>query len=203
MIKDLKKEMELISKLDFAKDRYNTPVETNGQYAVVEKTIKEYFDYYALSLQEILEMPNNPQFSNILSYNNYLADGPDFVNSLTYLEELKKDYNEKIENLLLFSKKEAIEDFAFSKIKLVYFQNLSMEYLWNDSVREEYETIEVFLKKNQEKMNPLFDISKEVLEFLRDNSENWLLEDGEIRFQTDALYQQYNNYISKLKTNIN
>ncbi len=47
-------------------------------------------------------------------------------------------------------------------------------------------------------MNNIYDTSSSILEFLAKNKDNWKLENGEIKFKTQALYDEYNNMINKL-----
>ena len=90
MENELKNEMEYLSKLDITKDRYNKKTVTRGKYAVVEKSIKKYFDDYHLELQEVLKLINDKELTTILSYDNYSTDGPEFTKSLEYLKTIKK-----------------------------------------------------------------------------------------------------------------
>ena len=89
MLNDLKKEVRSLSKLDITKDRYNKSIKTSGDYAVVEKSIKTYLDDYAVLLQDVLSVVKDPKLVKILSYDNYSKDGPEFTESLKYLEDTK------------------------------------------------------------------------------------------------------------------
>ena len=68
----------------------------------------------------------------------------------------------------------------------------------SDTFKADFQEMKELLINTNNRMNIIFDTSKEVLEFLIAHKEEWVLEEGEIRFQTDALYQQYLKYIEKV-----
>ena len=60
-------------------------------------------------------------------------------------------------------------------------------------------TIEL-LKSTKSRMNNVYDTSIEVLNFLVLYKDDWVVEDGEIKFKTQDLYNYYNELISKVST---
>ena len=198
MLNDLRNEVDRLSQLDFTHDRYNTKIKTNGKYKIVEKAIKEYLDEYAVLVQEVLEIVHDPTLTSILSYNNYQKDGPDFLNSLTFLKEKKNIFNEDMTKLLTNSEEETIKKYIYSKTNEKYYCDLYEELILSDTFKADFQEMKELLINTNNRMNIIFDTSKEVLEFLIAHKEEWVLEEGEIRFQTDALYQQYLKYIEKV-----
>ena len=198
MLNDLRNEVDRLSQLDFTHDRYNTKIKTNGKYKTVEKAIKEYLDEYAISVQDVLKIVHDPTLTSILSYNNYQKDGPDFLNSLTFLKEKKNIFNEDMTKLLTNSEEETIKKYIYSKTSEKYYCDLYEELILSDTFKADFQEMKELLTNTNNRMNIIFDTSKEVLEFLITHKEEWVLEEGEIRFQTDALYQQYLKYIEKV-----
>ena len=98
-LNDLKKEAKVLSKLDITKDRYNTRIKSSGDYAVVEKAMKSYLDDSAVLMQDILGIINDEKLTKILSFDNYSKDGPEFTESLKYLEDTKKSFNNNVEKM--------------------------------------------------------------------------------------------------------
>ena len=95
----LKKEISSLSELDITKDRYNTKIKTRGNYAVIEKAIKEYLDDYAVNLQNVLSILNDTKFKELLLVDNY-GDDLDFKGQFMYIEDTKKNFNERIDTLI-------------------------------------------------------------------------------------------------------
>lgn len=200
MLNDLKKEINELTKLDITKDRYNTEIKSKGNYALVEKAIKEYLDDYAVSLQDVLFVIQDPQLTKILSYDNYSKDGPEFKESLNYLKLTKKEFNEKMDDLLANLEEENIVNYANDKISDPYYAGLYKELMLSNNMKDDFNETKDLLYKTKIRVNNVFDTSTEVLNFLVANKNSWKLENGEIKFLTKDLYNKYNSMIAKIKT---
>ena len=198
MLNDLKKEAKALSNLDITKDRYNRRIRTRGDYANVEKTAKTYLDDYAISLQKMLSIMTDPKITQLFSYDNYTKDGPEFKDSVIYLQSAKEEFNLQVDNLLKNSDEDTICAYGKERIKDDYYYSLYLDMILNDSMKKQFSDTKEILLQTKEKTNEIFDISGELLNFLITNKDFWKLEDGEIRFQTDNLYNQYNLYVSRL-----
>ena len=191
----LKNEMNQLAELDFSVDRYSLKVKTRGECAIVERAIKEYLDSIAVLLQETLSIAEDPEFIQLLSYQNYMEDGPEFQKSFLYLKESKELFNHNMDDLLSKLDEKNIKDYIRVKTKRTYLWNLYEELILNDSMRGYFQETYGLLEKNKVRMNEMLDTSHALLTFLVSNKDSWVLEEGEIRFQTESLYQQYMNYI--------
>lgn len=196
---ELKKEVYSLSKLDLTKDRYNRRIKSNGEYAIVERTIKEYLDGCAVDVQYLSSMMNDSTLSNILSYDNYQKDGPEFTKSIEYLEKSKKEYNEKIDSLLSNMDEEYIYSLINKKINDPYYISLYRELILDDNIMDDINEVKGVLEDTRKKMNVIYDSSIEVLKYLKENKDNWKLEDNEIKFQTQGMYDHYMSIINKVK----
>ena len=198
MLNELKKEAKVLSGVDITKDRYNRRVRTRGNYGLVEKTAKNYLDDYAISLQSLLNVMTDPKLTKLFSYDNYMSDGPEFKNSLLYLQSAKEEFNSQIDSLLNKSEEDVIREYGKERISDSYFFGLYLDIIFNDSMKTQFFETKSILEQTKVKTNDVFDISEELLNFLIINRDLWKLEEGEIRFQTEALYNQYNQYVSRL-----
>lgn len=199
MLNSLKKEVNQLNKLDVTKDRYNRKIVTKGGYAIVETAIKEYLDDYAVLLQDSLEVVKNPELTKILSYDNYVNDGPDFVKSLDYLNKNKESFNKNIDLLLSDLEEDKIKNYINDKTDSEYYRKLYVEFMLNDDMMDSFTDTKKLLTHTKAQMNNIYDTSIEVLTFLSNNKDNWKVEDGEIKFLEEDLFNQYNSLISKLK----
>ena len=50
-----------------------------------------------------------------------------------------------------------------------------------------------------DEVNKIIDTSNEVLVLIRDNKDNCVLEDGQIKFKSKAVFDKYNELINKIK----
>ena len=200
MENELKNEMEYLSKLDITKDRYNKKTVTRGKYAVVEKSIKKYLDDYHLELQEVLKLINDKELTTILSYDNYSTDGPEFTKSLEYLKTSKETFNKKVDDLINKFGDEEIKNNIYKSTKEEYYVNLYDNLMLSSNMRSNYNSTIELLKSTKSRMNNVYDTSIEVLNFLVLYKDDWVVEDGEIKFKTQDLYNYYNELISKVST---
>ena len=198
-LNDLKKEAKVLSKLDITKDRYNTRIKSSGDYAVVEKAMKSYLDDSAILMQKILGVMNDEKLTKILSFDNYSKDGPEFTESLKYLENTKKSFNSNVEELFDKLDEDNAKKYINKKIDDPYYRNLYVELMLTKDRKEEFIKNKELLNKTRDKVNNVLDTSTEILNFLKDNKDNWVLEDNEIKFKNRSLYNQYNDYISKIQ----
>lgn len=194
----LKNEVEELSKLDITKDRYNRKIKSSGDYAKVESAIKEYLDNYAVKIQHLSKMMNDNKLSTILSYDNYVADGPNFNNSLDYLEKSKKEYNEIINQLLVNLDDENINNYIYTKIKDPYYVSLYQELIFKTEMIDTLDSTRVLLEGSKTKMNNIYDTCIETLNYLKLYQNKWKLEDGEIKFQDDDMLNYYSSLVSRV-----
>lgn len=198
-INKLKKEVGELTKLNVLEDRYNRPIKTKGGYAIVEKAIKEYLDDYAVSVQGINELIHDPQLAKVLSYDNYLEDGPDFQNSIAYLETSKKTFNDEMDDLLKDLEEEQIMENIYKRTDDPYYIALYEELMFDGDMTADLKKSQEMFLKTQERMNGLYDTSLNVLNFLITYNGQWKLEDGQIKFETQELLNYYNDLIAKVQ----
>lgn len=197
-INKLKKEINELTKLDITKDRYNRKIVTKGKYALVETSIKDYLDEYAVGVQEVSGLIHDPKLSKILSYDNYLEDGPDFKNSIAYIEESRYNFNREMDELLEDLEEDKIMENIHKHTDDSYYVALYKELMFNENMKDElYQSKDLF-QKTKSRVNSIYDTSLSVLNFLVTYNGSWKLEDGQIKFETQELCDYYNNLINKL-----
>lgn len=198
-LSSLKKEVKELEKLDITKDSFNRRVKTSGDYALVEKTIKSYLNDYSNDVQDVKEIMNDSKLTKILSYDNYSSDGFEFTESFNYLNSKKEKFNKKIDSLIERSSKEYIEKYIDKKIEDKYFNKLCKELMITKSRIKSIEETKTTLEGIKSKVNNVIDTSTEVLNLLKDNKDNCVLEEGQIKFKSKAVFDRYNELISKIK----
>lgn len=200
MLNILKKEESELLKLDMTMDRYNRKIQSRGKYAVVEKSIKEYLDDYAVSLQDVLKEMDDSTLKFALSYDNYCKDGPLFETSLPALSKGKENFNKKVNSLLEKGQDKSIRENMTKRINDSYYVDLYNDFMLSDKIQATFSKNNELLLNVQEKVNKAYDTSIAILNFLAQNKDSWKAEEGEIRFLNNDLYNQYNNYVSKLSS---
>ena len=199
-INKLKKEINELTKLDVTTDRFNRKIQTSGKYAIVEESIKDYLDGYAIEIQNIGVLIHDPKLTKVLSYDNYLEDGPDFKNSISYLEESRELFNDEIDELLYDLEEEQIMNNIEERTHDPYYVALYQDLMFDDSMKDELNQSKELFQKTRTRMNNIYDSSIEVLNFLKTYNDSWELDNGTIKFSNQELCDYYDSLIAKVET---
>lgn len=195
----LKKEAIEINKLDVTKDSFDRRIKTSGDYALVEKTIKNYLKDYSKGVQDVKETMNDSKLTKILSYDNYSSDGFEFTESFKYLTKEKESFNKKIDSLIEKSEEKYIKKYIDNKIEEKYYNDLCKELMITKTRMNNLSETKKTLEDIKTKVNKIIDTSTEVLNLLKDNKDNCILEDGQIKFKSKAVFDKYNELTNKIK----
>ena len=191
----LEKEVNSLASLDFYKDRFNTEIKSDGNYGKVEEAIKMYLDDYALRVQNIL---NNIDYEKLDGFTSkeYLKSSI-FENDLLYLENLKKEFNVGIDDLI-----NETDDVIYNNV-YNYIDNFYFVKLYNKVVDEKI--IEVIndnrndLNFKKSMINYYIDSIYNYINFLKQNSNNYIVTGGNIWFNNNELKVEYFNLLEKIK----
>lgn len=173
-------------------DTVDMDIKTSGDYAKVEKAIKsDYNDFYNLVDKTIYEY-DNPIIEKCLSAQNYVKDGPYFIETRKELDQLKKNRKELNEEMLAIVSDKNIS----SKIKKYrlddYYADLYKEYIYD---------LEILIKdviEEDESFNKTIDNVIEILDFLGSNKEHWIIEEDNIVFDDQDILDKYNWLTDKI-----
>ena len=173
----LRNEINSLSKVDLSKDTYNTKLKTRGDYKVVEKTIKDYFNEYAADLQEISKIASDKTMSTLLSADNYQSDGPDFVKTKKYLNETKTSFNTKIDELTYMTSESEIMKRIESKDLDSYYVKLYKELMLKETTKEDFKKSIDNLEKLKSSINKILDTEEAVIDLLIAEKGKWKVEE--------------------------
>ena len=169
---------------------------SSGDYLVVEKAAKKYLkDTIDITLS-ILDIMNDEKLVNILTTDNYLEDGPSFVNSKLYIKNTK----EQLENNKIKILNQMDNDTVLS-----YVENKNLDSYYIDFYKSLSFSSEAEISKNKQEIEENIDsiidmlnVYDEILDFLIENKNDWTIEGEYIVFSTDQLSDQYNDLLLKL-----
>ena len=130
----LNKEFKILTKKDFEKDNYDTPIVTIGNYEEVEKSIKLYLTDYSNKYKTVSKLINDDKIKTILSAENYLNDGPSFVNSKKYVDNYKEKFNNEINDLMTLNSKKKINSYINDKHLNIYYKNLYKKLMYSPNM---------------------------------------------------------------------
>lgn len=196
---NLKKELNEISEMvsdpdgDFKEisKRLNTTV-TTGDYQKIEKAAKKYFTDILDNLIDIVTVLNDERITNILTVDNYVNDGKEFLSTRKYI----KDTKEK----LITGRDSYYELFTEEKV-MTYLDGLTIDDYYRDFYRNEIigdienEKNDKTVEKAINQIIDMLDDSEKIINFLVENKNAWEVEGDTIVFDTNELVDQYNNLL--------
>lgn len=65
-------------------------IKTTGDYGVVEKAVKEYWGDIINTSIDLTNILNDEKIEKVLTAENYKEDGPDFIETKKYLQEITR-----------------------------------------------------------------------------------------------------------------
>ena len=191
-VNQLNDETAKIVRMDIDEDVIDEEIYTNGSYAEIEQTIKDYMSDYIENLKTVRTLFQDQEFSDLLSVENIEADGPEFKNSAEYLSEKRRTADEAFQKLEEMAGEEMIMAAIEKKGLSSYFEQLYRKLaLENLRVNFMYSAEE--LKTAKESVEAMIASREEAVTFLSEQQRNWKLEDGKLKFDSDDLLSQYND----------
>lgn len=194
----LRKEVDTIGKLDITKDEIDMTIKTKGDYAVVEKTIKEYLNNYSINIKEAMNIMQDKKMAEILTVDNYKNDGPEFTSSKEYISKAKTDFNEKMNLLINMTSEEKMMQEIENKNLDSNFVELYRELMLGDKMEEDLKQMVKSLEEASTAINNILDTQEKVIDLLINNKGKWEVQGNQIQFSTQKLVNEYNSLISNL-----
>lgn len=180
--------------MDAINERLDRTV-TTGDYAKLETAVKNYFRDILGSVNKMVELAEDERIINLLTTDNYLADGPNFTESKQFISEVRTQLEEENEKLKELFSEEKVMTYIDSENLDEYYTDL-----YKNEFAKEIDSIDYnsLVEDVVNDLISLLDISENVLNFLTNNASNWEIEGDTILFDTDELVNQYNDYINEL-----
>lgn len=194
----LNKEFKILTKKDFEKDNYDTPIVTIGNYEEVEKSIKLYLTDYSNKYKTVSKLINDDKIKTILSAENYLNDEPSFVNSKKYVDNYKEKFNNEINDLMTLNSKKKINSYINDKHLNIYYKNLYKKLMYSPNMQKELNSSNDYLKIANDNVNNLLETEYNVISFLA-NCKSWSVRKNQIIFTSGEDLNTYNSLIERIK----
>lgn len=172
----------------------NITLVTSGEFAVVEQKIKEYYEEYLDLRKQFMNKVNDEKLEEILKTENYNEDGPEFTESINYLNKSKEEFNNIAEKLLdLLSKENIVSRIENEEISDYYKDLYKGYFLEDDEISTTFQESYQEIKDVQLLMNNLYDNESKILNFLTENEEQWEVLNDKLTFNDSSLSEEYNN----------
>lgn len=195
----LRAEADKLGKMDITKDEIDMSIKTTGDYATLEKTMKEYMNKYATLVKDLTKILEDEKLIQILSAENYKNDGPEFTESKAYITDARSNFNEKINTLIDMTKEETMINAIKEKNVSDQLVELYKELMLGKEMTTDLEETAKSLEDSSATINKVLDIQENVLNMLITNKGQWKVNDeDEVEFSSQRLVDQYNKYLESL-----
>lgn len=173
----------------------NESIVSSGDYEIVEKQLKAYLKEVNGLYNNVNNALNNKQISNNLTISNYLNDGPGFVNTKNYFQEMKDSLDENYENYQSAFTDEKINEYIDNEDVSNYYKNYFKKLINNEDLNINM-TNEV--KTDIDKMKEILNKQEDVIDFLIANSSQWQIVNNTLIFYNSDLESTYNTYVEEI-----
>ena len=195
----LTEESNKILQSDISKDNIDFDIKTQKNYAIVEKSIKEYISELKNIYVEMEELNNGINPNNIFTAQN-MQD-----KDLKEIEDIISEYKEKrqsciseLEEMLTEEKiSENITKNSFSSRK-DYYTGLYNTVMLSDVMKKQYNLLEEKVKDEKSKLYDKVNKIDKIKEFLEKNKDAWTIKDDKIQFTNLNRMTEYYNLLNKL-----
>lgn len=198
-LKQLTEEANKLLQQDLINDEIDNEIKTNKNYAIVEKTIKEYLTNIKNTYLEIEKLNSALDADKIFSASN--VEDKKFKNIGKLVEEDKQKGKENLEKCKDMIKEEnIIEAINSQEISLnkEYYIEIYKTIMLSDSMKNQYEKIEQKVEKSKDKLYDNLTIISNTQKYLESNSKYWSTKDGKLFFQNTSVMTGYYNLRNEL-----
>ncbi len=172
-------------------------IKTSGNYAVVEKTLKDYLNEAVVLVQDAENIFNEKVIEDMFSAENIKTDGPDFVQSKAKVEEMKQKSNEYLDKLADICNEEKLLSAIDDKDVDDYYKELYRQLATDSETSKELKETLSQVESTKTSIAGAFDWLTKVLNYLSDNKSSWTVQDGQIAFYNQSKLNEYKQLLDE------
>ena len=195
----LTEESNKILQSDISKDNIDFDIKTQKNYAIVEKSIKEYVSELKNIYVEMEELNSGINPNNIFTAQN-MQD-----NDLKEIEDIIGEYKEKSQSCISELEKMLTEEKISENItknnfssRTEYYTELYNTVMLSDVMKKQYNSLEEKVKDEKSELYDKINKIDKIKEFLEKNKDAWTIKDDKIQFTNLNRMTEYYNLLNKL-----
>ena len=188
---ELKTESKLIAMRDhiLETEEVNMDITSKGEYAKIEKVMKEYYQEYLTYYDQVNEN-NYIAIYNMLTPEFLAYKKEDLEKLLKGLSSYQETFNQGIDGMITLLDEDLIEHKFIDADIDYYYLDFYKELMILESDQDTLATWREYKKENDEKMPYI----KSMIEILAYNPEEWYIEDETLYIIDNTLLEEYNTY---------
>ena len=188
---ELKMESKLIAMRDhiLETEEVNMNITSKGEYAKIEKVMKEYYQEYLTYYDQVNEN-NYIAIYNVLTPEFLAYKKEDLEKLLKGLSSYQETFNQGIDGMITLLDEDLIEHKFIDADIDYYYLDFYKELMILESDQDILATWREYKQENDEKMPYI----KSMIEILAYNLEEWYIEDETLYINDNTLLEEYNTY---------
>ena len=188
---ELKMEGKLIAMRDhiLETEEVNMDITSKGEYAKIEKVMKEYYQEYLTYYDQVNEN-NYIAIYNMLTPEFLAYKKEDLEKLLKGLNSYQETFNQGIDGMIKLLDEDEMEHRFIDANIDYYYLDFYKELMILESDQDTLATWREYKQENDEKMPYI----KSMIEILAYNPEEWYIEDETLYINDNTLLEEYNTY---------
>ena len=188
---EIKAENKLIAMRDhiLETEEVNMNITSKGEYAKIEKVMKEYYQEYLTYYDQVNEN-NYIAIYNMLTPEFLSYKKEDLEKLLKGLSSYQETFNQGIDGMITLLDEDLIEHKFIDANIDYYYLDFYKELMILESDQDTLATWREYKQENDEKMPYI----KSMIEILAYNLEEWYIEDETLYINDNTLLEEYNTY---------
>ena len=173
-------------------DYNNITLQTTGDFSTVENEIKSFFKDYSSKKEAFLKKVNDEKIISMLTVENYKTDGPEFTESIKYVEDQKEEFNNISQEFInLLDKDNILSRIENKNISECYKELYKGYFFENNELNQDIVRFSNDINDSTELMNKLYETELKMLNFLKENKDNWEILNNQLTFDNEEFLKQY------------
>lgn len=194
--KDIDARNQLIAQINaLNENNLNTEVTLEGDYGLIEKVVKEDYKTYYESINKLRDNYDKLSSLAVLNIENFENDGPEFAASLETLNTIKTENENMLAALNNLADDVKIEEKLTANNITGENKSLYREIITELKLKEGV----VKIKESDTKFSTYLGSLIDVLTYLKDNKNEWFIENGALKSKSQAFIDQYNQKVQAIE----
>lgn len=195
----LNNEVMALNQVDFTNGVFNEKIESKGRYALVERAIKSYIEDYSAEVQKIVSYKDDSILDDLTSAFNYKLDGPEYIDSLKYIDYYQNKFNNAVDEVINNTNEENIYNYITEYTNDDFNIEMYKEVINKNNLARKVLDNKLFLLDIKSKYNNCFDVLKSLFNYLSSNKDKFYIDGDSITFIDDSVRVGYENILRQIK----
>lgn len=196
----LKQEIINLTNKNLSTDDFTIEVKTTGDYGYIEESIKKYYQELSNNVKRVNVVMQNQDLINVLSTANLEQEDEALSKSFETVTSTKNEMKEILNSMMELCTEEKILSLIDKDKVDSYYYDLYKELMYTEEDLKELEETKKEVESLSIALDQFLDKVLEMLEFLKVNTTEWFIEEGQLYFKQNSHVETYNRLYQELQS---